>query len=490
MSNLPGLFSLHSAESAEDQPGSKAGVMSVTARAGLQPRVYREGMQYMRDRIAEISDDLDGIQCRYHGTEHVDHDLFVHYLQACDAHFLRANTQLRKRGVKLEVIDSETRLVSLLNRLREDDACPADTVQYLTEYWENVKDTVESLKAVLSKFQTNVLNRLKRNYISDSSGDTPLAVCSSFTADISSHMTDLESRLSNTRILLKSFHSGVHQNLFDKTPLADLLVVSCDLKAFPLLRLVADVAGKVCGMCHVAHLWLVRDEQFMLEIHSFIREARQRARRREEDLRSQKEQQKKYEKSVKAAHILLYNNRDKLHRIETELRVLEEQMNESARDKQHHYDQLQQKESMVDFLQITLSQTKRNYTLQATRVKLSRQVKDLKELLTAMELDLDAIQNEIQVKAEEKVRLSEKVEYHEKSYDALRCDMDRFSSRMEQLETEVTDLSGQLLQLEMIHNLKTSPEKVEEMYDRPSTVKLAPSLKEKIKERQRRIKPK
>ena len=91
--------------------------------------------------------------------------------------------------------------------------------------------------------------------------------------------------------------------------------------------------------------------------------------------RTHKEKQKKYEKSLKAANILLHKNRDKLHKLETELTVLEEQMNESERDKRHHYDQLQQKESMVDFLKITLSQTKRNYNLQNKRSKLSRQVR-------------------------------------------------------------------------------------------------------------------
>lgn len=103
-----------------------------------------------------------------------------------------------------------------------------------------------------------------------------------------------------------------------------------------------------------------------------------------------------------------------------------------------------------------------------------------------MERDLVAIQGEIHVKAEEKVRLSEKVEHGERSYESLKTDMDRFSDSLQHLETEVTSLSGQLLQLEIIHNLKTSPEKVEEIYDRPSTVKLAPSLKEKIKLRKRK----
>ncbi|XP_070196974.1 uncharacterized protein MCAP_0864-like [Littorina saxatilis] len=464
--------------------------MSVAVRVGLQPRVYLEGLQYMHDRINDVHNELDQVLCSYHDTGQVNEDEFVHYLKTCDQHFLRANTVLRKRDVPLEVIDSETRLVSLLNQLRETEDCDQDTIQYLTEYWENVKNTAESLKAVVSKFQTNVLNRLKKNYTSHSTGDTHLEMCSEYMEDISGHMTEMERVLTNTQIVLKSFHSGLYQNLFDTSRFVDFLVVSCDLKAFPLLRLVADVALKVTKMCDIAHLWLARDQQFMQEINLFIREARHRTKKREADLQNQKEKQKKHTKSLKAASILLHNNRDKLHRIETELSGLETQLDGWERNKQHCHNQITQKESMVDFLKITLSQTKRNYNLQTKRSKLSRQVKELQDQLGTMEQDLGNIQGEIQQKAEEKVRLSEKVENGEKSYDVLRTDMARFTSNLQQLESEVTDLSGQLLQLEIIHNLKTSPEKVEEIYDRPSTVKLAPSLKEKIMERKRKITPK
>jgi hypothetical protein len=51
----------------------------------------------------------------------------------------------------------------------------------------------------------------------------------------------------------------------------------------------------------------------------------------------------------------------------------------------------------------------------------------------------------------------------------------------------VNILSGQLLQLEIIQTYKTSPETVEQIFDRPQTVKLAPSLKEKIKNRKRKV---
>lgn len=240
----------------------------------------------MKDRIKEVHDELNRVQCEYHQTEEVNQDQFVDYLKTCDKHFLRANTELRKRSVTLEVIDSETRLVSLLNQLRENDEFDPETTKYLTEYWENIKTTMESLKAVVSKFQTNVLNRLNKNYIfQDLLGDTQLEVFSSYTDDISSFMTETESNLSNTLILIKSFHSGIHQELFDTSRFVDLILVSCDLKAFPLLRLVADVVLKVTRMCDVAQLWLVRDEHFMQEINTSIREARHRARRREEDLK-------------------------------------------------------------------------------------------------------------------------------------------------------------------------------------------------------------
>ena len=260
--------------------------MSVAVRAGLQPRVYRDGMQYMKDRIKDIHDELNRVQCEYHQTEEVDQDRFVDYLKACNKHFLRANTELRKRSTTLEVIDSEVRLVSLLNQLRENSEFDPETINFLTQYWENIKSTMESLKAVVSKFQMNVLNRLKKNYIShDLLGDTRLDVFSSYTEDISSYLTETEDVLSNTQILIRSFHSGIHQELFDTSRFVDVILVTCDLKAFPVLRLVADVVLKVTRMCDVAHLWLARDEHFMQEINTSIREARHRTWKRQEDLK-------------------------------------------------------------------------------------------------------------------------------------------------------------------------------------------------------------
>jgi hypothetical protein len=48
----------------------------------------------------------------------------------------------------------------------------------------------------------------------------------------------------------------------------------------------------------------------------------------------------------------------------------------------------------------------------------------------------------------------------------------KYSDDLETLEQEVNILSGQLLQLEIIQTYKTSPETVEQIFDRPQTVKL------------------
>lgn len=266
----------------QDTPKNES--MSMTVRAGLQ-RVYLEGMDYMKARIKDIQDDIVRIQCEYYQCPEPDEEKFEAFLKECDTNFLRANTELRKRSIKLEVIDGETRLVSLLNQVREFETFDPECVTYLTKYWENVKSTVETLRTVVSKFQETVLNRLKQNYISYNNAEIRVDVCVQYTEDITGYISDMERILTNTQILLKSFNSGIHQDLYDKSRFAEMLIVSCDLKAFPLLRFVADVCGKLDVLCDVALTWLTRDERFMYDVHEFIRQTRSMTRRREEDLR-------------------------------------------------------------------------------------------------------------------------------------------------------------------------------------------------------------
>lgn len=140
---------------------------------------------------------------------------------------------------------------------------------------------------------------------------------------------------------------------------------------------------------------------------------------------------------------------------------------------------------MADFLSITMTQTRKNYNLQMKRQRLVKQVRELEEFLIGLERELSNVEDELMVKSQERILINEKVETSVKTYDTLKTDFEKYSDNLEKLEQEVNILSGQLLQLEIIQTYKTSPENVEQIFDRPQTVKLAPSLKEKIKRKRK-----
>ena len=232
-------------------------------------------------------------------------------------------------------------------------------------------------QALLEKFNQTVLQRLSNNYISSHNADLKVPVCQQYALDIEGFLKDLDTQLGEANLLLKSFGNGLHQDLLTKSDFSERLMVACDVKAFPILNFVYAVCGKVRDICETARLWLTRDEQFMHEIDTFIRETRPVARRREQALNNEKQKQRRVEKNVRIAHNILHSNREKLRLIETELQDLENKLDISREEHKVRETEIQQKESMVDFLKLTLQQTKRNYSLQTKRSKLLRQVRKI-----------------------------------------------------------------------------------------------------------------
>lgn len=438
----------------------------------------------MRSMVTETERDLDNLNFSFYQCSETDEDKYEKYLKQCDNWLLQANNHLRRKEVTLEVIDGEVKIVEMLNQLRETEA-DGDTIVAITELWENLKVACEALQTTVSKFQTNVLNRLKMYCMSYTSSSIRLDVTCRYTEEVSGYLADLETIILNSHTLLKSFPGGLHQDLFTNTRFSERILVCCDQKAFPILRFIPDLTEKVLSMCAVARKWLDRDETYVYEINNYIRETRTMTRKRAEVLKTEKEKQKKVVKTVKAASILCQNNKQKLQKIESELNELEHQITSVMSEKKDKCVEKQQKESMVDFLKISISQTKRNYTLQLKRSRLMRQVKELEQMLELIENELSTMQDQVVVKVQEKEVQKEKVETSKRSCLTLRNELEQFTKNLDQLEAEVIDLSGQLLQLEIIHTIKTSPEKVEEIYERPTSVKLAPSLKEKIKRRRK-----
>ncbi|KAK3599966.1 hypothetical protein CHS0354_012618, partial [Potamilus streckersoni] len=458
--------------------------MLAAVRAGLQ-RAYYDSLEFLRTKVSETEKDLEQIKLAFYQCDETDEARFEEYLVKCNENFLSANNVLRRKNIKLEVVDAEVRIVALLNQLREAFSVDEGQIAFISEFWENIRSTLESMKILIDKFKTNVLERLRINCLSYNSAEVHLEVSTRYTEEISTYLSDIEKRLTDMQILLKSWDTGIHQDLFTHTQFTERILVACDLKAFPILRLFPDLTEKAEAVCIIARKWLERDEAYMFEINDYIRETRTMTKKRAEDLKFQKEKHKKIEKAVKAANILLHNNREKLEKIESDLNLLESTLNNYEKEKKCKHVQKQQKESMVDFLKITVSQTKRNYSLQMKRQKMLKQVQDLEALLHELEQHLVECQSEIMEKSQMKEELAEKVEATEKTYGTLKSDLDKFSLNLHVLEQEVSELSGQLLQLEIIQTFKTSPEQMDGIYDRPQSVKLAPSLKEKIKRKRK-----
>ena len=456
-------------------------------REGLQ-RAYLDGLDFIRTKIAETEQDIARVKTSFYDCKGDNEDACETYLKTCNDNLLTGNNQLKRKNVKLQVVDSETKIVELLNKLRQSADVDGGEISFISNFWENIKDTVEGMRTVVGKFQTNVLDRLNQNCTSyNNDADINLEVSNRYMEEISTYVAELERELTNTRLLLKSFSSGICQDLYTNSSFSEKLIVSCDLKAFPILRLIPDLTAKFERLCTISRNWLDRDEQYMYEVNNYIKETRSVAKRREEHLKNQKEKRKKIEKAVKSAHIILHNNRDKLQKIESDLNNLEGQMTNVNSKKQSKASERTQKSSMADFLKLTLSQTKRNYNLQIKRQRLVKQVKDLEDFLMEIERELSDVEDQMMIKKQEKYLLTEKVENSQKSYGELKSDFDHYSDDLDKLEQEVNILSGQLLQLEIIQMYKTSPENVEQIFDRPQTVKLAPSLKEKIKRRRRAL---
>ena len=87
---------------------------------------------------------------------------------------------------------------------------------------------------------------------------------------------------------------------------------------------------------------------------------------------------------------------------------------------------------------------------------------------------------------QERHTMEGKVEESNNKYVALKTDLDQFNANFEALQREMAELSDGLTELEIIHLFKTSPEKVEDFYERPTTVKLAPSLQQRIKQKRKK----
>ena len=455
-------------------------------------RDYLDGLNHLRTLVTEVELDIDRAQREFYKAETSDADEFEKHLKLLNEKLLYCNNKLRKNQKKLEVIDGEIKLVELLNRMRQlaerDNIDPA-VISFLTEFWESGKSSMDSLKIVSSKFKSGVFKRLRTSCRSyrEANASVDFTLATEYNQQVSKMEEEITSVLEAIERIIKMYEQGVDQSLFTNTSFSDRILVSCDRKAFPILRVFPDLSEKLARLCSVATQWIDKDETYVRDIYNHIRATRTQARQKESDLRTQREKQGELRTSVDEAFKLFTTNKDKLSRIEGELRVLEEQMVQYDNAKKYKTEEKKTKEGIIGFLDISISQTKKNFTLQLKRSRLMRQLRELEESLRMIEDELTSMRDERRAKSDKRTIVEARFQQSSESYETLKSDLDDFSKRIERLGKEVDELTDSITHLEIIQSFKTCPEKVEDLFDKPAAVKLAPSLKEKIQLRKRKL---
>lgn len=100
--------------------------------------------------------------------------------------------------------------------------------------------------------------------------------------------------------------------------------------------------------------------------------------------------------------------------------------------------------------------------------------------------ELKTVNEELQQKTIEKQEVNKTLKQNTMSHNTVSEDLNTFTDSLDEIERETKDVHAQLIDIEIIHCIKTSPENLEELRDRPQSVKIARSLREKITLKKRR----
>lgn len=124
---------------------------------GLQ-WVYLDGLEFICNKILDIEFEVIKMRLLFYSCNEMDEDSFLQYLKECNDYFLMVNNEFWRKNIKLEVIDSEMRIVILLNYLCEVVEFDKGEIVFIIGFWENIKYMVELFYLLVDKFQINVFN--------------------------------------------------------------------------------------------------------------------------------------------------------------------------------------------------------------------------------------------------------------------------------------------------------------------------------------------
>ena len=155
----------------------------------------------------------------------------------------------------------------------------------------NYETVLFFLQLISNKYRTTLLKRLLASCVSYHNTDINLDLSTKYRQDVETYAKSIKLTLKNLDSLIKSYTTRINQDLFTNTNFSERVLVCCDHKAFPILRIVPDISEKITLVCRQSRQWIDKDEIYVRDINNHIREKRNQTRKREHDLRVQREKQ-------------------------------------------------------------------------------------------------------------------------------------------------------------------------------------------------------
>ena len=252
--------------------------------------------------------------------------------------------------VTLEVIDSEIKIMSLLNNLRElRDDVDHDVIDSMTEFYEYLNTYLKKIQMTSIKYRNTVLKILRSSCKSYYDSNTNLEVSLIYREEVKLFLRHIVQTLEHLDLLVKSYQNRIKQDLFSSTKFSERVLICCDQRAFPVLRLIPDVCDKLINVCQVSKQWIDKDQIYIQDIDNHIRQRRNQTRKKKQDLQEQGQVLDSKVKGVQDAYDLFKANKKELKKIEKRLRVVEKRVEQCSMSKSYKEEERRHKEGMVSW---------------------------------------------------------------------------------------------------------------------------------------------
>lgn len=139
---------------------------------------------------------------------------------------------------------------------------------------------------------------------------------------------------------------------------------------------------------------------------------------------------------------------------------------------------------MKEFLEAGMAnKTRARFALQYKQMRLLKQLGELEQTLSTLEIELDRIDKLVQTKSVEAEVIEKKHSMSLHEYEECRKQFQEFNARSMAIQQKFKSLQEELSKMEAIRNFKTSPDVIDNFYDRPPSIKLSQSLQRRLMQR-------